>query len=80
LLKNSVNFLIVSFLVKEGRNNKNLDIILSPTQEEFENLCFVAVGPMIHKLWVLVYVTSKQSYAIDFSSRILPLNAVKKEE
>ena len=26
--KNSVNFLNVSFSVKEGRNNKNLDIIL----------------------------------------------------
>ena len=28
LLKNSENFLNVSFLVKEGHNNKNLDIIL----------------------------------------------------
>jgi len=39
-----------------------------PAQEEFENLCFAAVDARIRKLWALVYVTSKRSYVIDFSS------------
>jgi len=49
-----------------------------PTQEEFGNLFFVAVDLRICQLWVFVYGTSKQSYAIDFSSLISPLFALKK--
>ena len=50
----------------------------SPTQEEFENLCFVVVAYRIRELWAFVYVMSKRSYAIDFSSLILSLYVVKK--
>ena len=49
----------------------------SHTQEEFKTLCFIAVDYRIRKLWAFVYVTSKQSYAIDFSSLISSLYAVK---
>ena len=49
-----------------------------PTQGEFKNLCFVAVAKRICELWAFVYVTSKQSYVIDFSSLILSLYVVKK--
>ena len=45
-----------------------------PTQETFKNLCCVAVDQRIR---AFVYVTSKRSYAIDFSSLILSLYAVK---
>ena len=51
-----------------------------PTQEEFENLCFVAVDLRICQLWVFVYGTSKRSYVIDFSSLISSLFAVKKDD
>jgi len=51
--------------VKKGSNNKRLDIILSATQEEFENLCFIAAGQRVHELWPFIL---KQSYAIDLSS------------
>ena len=49
-----------------------------PTQEEVENLCFIAVDPRTCKLWALVYITSKQLYIIDFSSQMLPLYVMKK--
>ena len=49
-----------------------------PTQEEFKNLCFVAVAYRVRELWVFVNVMSKRLYAIDFSSLILSLYVVKK--
>ena len=49
----------------------------SPTEEEFKTLCFVAVDKRIRKLWAFVYITSKRLYAIDFSSLISSLYAVK---
>ena len=61
--------------MKEGTNNKSS---YSPTQEELEKLCFVAVDPRIRKLRAFVYVTLKQLYTIDFFSQISPLYAVKK--
>ena len=67
-----------TFVVKEGTNNKNLDIILFAYSRGLEDLCFVAVDPRIRKLWAFVYVTLNPSYVIDFSSRIFPLYAVKK--
>ena len=50
----------------------------SPTQGEFETLCFVAVAYRIRELWAFVYVTLKRSYATNFSSLILSLYVVKK--
>ena len=67
--------------MKEGTNNKHLDTIYLPAQEELENLGFVAVNPRIRELRAFVYdVMSKRSYAINFSSQIFPLYAVKKGE
>ena len=54
LLKNSVNFDNNSFLLKEGSNNKNLDIILFACSRGVKNICFVTVDPRICKLWVFV--------------------------
>jgi len=65
-------------LVKKGSNNKSWISSYSPTQEEFENLCFTAVGQKVGELWLFVYVTSKQWYAIDLSSLILSWFIVKK--
>ena len=45
-----------------------------PTQEELENLCFVAVDPRTCKLCMFVSVTSKRLYTIDLSSQLLPLS------
>ena len=39
-----------------------------PMQEEFENLCFIAVLMKKQKLWQFVHVMLKQSFAIDLSS------------
>ena len=49
----------------------------SPTKEEFKNLCFVVVDLRICTLWEFVYITSKRLYAINFSSLISSLYAVK---
>jgi len=72
ILRNFFECLIRSVTIKTWISSD------SPTQEEFENLCFVAVDLRIRQLWVFVYGTSKRSFAIDFSSLISPLFAVKK--
>ena len=48
-----------------------------PMQQEFENLCFVAVLMKKQKLWVFVHVTLKWLLTIDLSSWILFLFVVK---
>ena len=48
------------------------------THEQFKNYCFIAVDLRMHELWAFVYVTSKWSFMLDFSSLTLPLIALKK--
>ena len=48
--KNSVNCFNPSFLVKEGTNNKTLDIILFACSRGVGNSWFRGVGPRIRKL------------------------------
>jgi len=65
-------FLNAWFIEKETSNNKTWISSDLPTQEEFENLCFVAVDLRIRQLWVLVYSMSKmilrdRFFLIDFA-------------
>ena len=48
-----------------------------PMQEEFENLCFIAVLIKNQMLWSFVHVTLKWLLAIDLSSWISSLFVVK---
>jgi len=48
-------------------------------QEEFENLCFVAVLMKEQKLWPFVHMMLKRSFAIDLSSWISSLFVVKQD-
>ena len=71
-------YLSDSFLVEEGTNNKNLDIILFTCSRGVGKYLFCCSKPKDTQ--ALVYVTSKRSYTIDFSSPISPLYAVQKDE
>jgi len=72
----------ISFLVKEGSNNKKLDIILFACSRGVGKSLFhcSTAGTRIRKLWAFVYAMSKQSYVIQFffMDFIFKLNAVKK--
>jgi len=72
--KNSINFLNISVLVKERPNHKNLDIILFDCSRGVGKSLFSYSRP---KDMSFVYVTSKRSYSIDFSSWISPLRMSK---
>ena len=72
-LKNSEIFLNDSFLVKGGTSNKNLDIILFAYSRGVGKSC--CSRP---KDTQVMCICLRHIEAIDFSSQILPLYAVKK--
>jgi len=72
---------LLFFKTAAGLRVKNLDIILFACSREVKKILVLLQCTQGYvKLWALVYVMSKQLYVIYFSSWILPLNAVKKDE
>ena len=70
----SVNLLNAFFLVKEGTNNKNLDIILFAYSRGVGKSLFCCRGPNDTQVMSVCLYHVK---AIDFPSQSLPLYAVK---